>query len=156
VTATQEEARFVFEEWHRRIKDRDGAALAELYTDDAVLESPLIARVLDVDTGVVAGRADLDHFLSEITRRRPDEDLPSLYRTGKFLFAGETLIWKHPRETPGEDQLDLVEVIELDGARIRAIASTGAGAAPNTSSPTPLPRPPETDTGNPAGRWDQT
>jgi hypothetical protein len=81
--------------------------------------SPLVARVLDVDTGVVAGRAHLDHSLGEITRRRPDEDLPSLYRTGKFLFDGETLIWKYPRETLGEDQLDLVEVIELDGARIR-------------------------------------
>jgi hypothetical protein len=69
--------------------------------------SPLVARVLDVDTGVVAGRADLDHSLGEITRRRPDEDLPSLYRTGKFLFDGETLIWKYPRETLGEDQLDL-------------------------------------------------
>lgn len=56
----------------------------------------------------------------EVTRRRPAQDaLPSLYRTGEFSFDGETLIWEYPRHTPHGDQLDLVEVMELDGARIR-------------------------------------
>lgn len=119
MTATPEQARFVFEEWHRRIKERDGAGLAALYADDAVLESPLVPRVLDVDSGVVQGHAELDHFLDEITQRRPDDELPSLYRSGDFAFDGETLIWEYPRETPDEDQLDLVEVMELEGALIR-------------------------------------
>ena len=119
MTATWEQAAFVFNQWHQRIQARDGAGLAALYTDDAVLESPLVTRVLDTATGVVEGRAQLDHFLEEITRRRPDDEaLPSLYRTGGFVFDGHTLIWEYPRETPRGDQLDLVEVMELDGARI--------------------------------------
>lgn len=101
MTATPEQARFVFDEWHRRIEARDGAALAALYADDAVLESPLVARVLDTDTGVVQGRAEIDHFLTEITRRRPDEgELPSLYRTGHYLFDGGVLFWEYPAGTP--------------------------------------------------------
>lgn len=120
MTATPEQARFVFDQWHQRIAARDGTGLAALYTDDAVLESPLVPRVLDQETCLVQGRAELDHFLDEITKRRPgQEDLPSLYRTGEYLFDGETLFWEYPRQTPGEDQLELAEVMELDGDRIR-------------------------------------
>lgn len=120
MTATPQQARFVFEEWHRLITARDGVGLAALYTGDAVLESPLVPRVLDSDSGVVHGGAGLAEFISEVTRRRPEEDrLPSLYRTGEFMFDGQTLIWEYPRETPHDDQLDLVEVMELDGPRIR-------------------------------------
>lgn len=121
MSATYDEARFIFDQWHDRIQRRDWAALAELYADDATLESPLVRQVVNTPTGVVSGRIDLDRVLAEITDRRPDDDeLPSLYRTGEFLFNGHTLMWEYPRRTPtGEDQLDLVEVMELDGPRIR-------------------------------------
>lgn len=110
----------VSERWHRRIAAREGTRLADLYTEDAILESPLVARVLDTEHGLVQGRAELDHFLQDLTRRRPAPDeLPSLYRTGAFLFDGETLVWEYPSRTPDGDQLDLVEVMELDGDRIR-------------------------------------
>lgn len=121
MTATQDEARFIFDQWHERIQQQDAAALASLYADDAVLESPLVCRVLNTPGGIVSGRAEIDHFIAEVTQSRPDEDaLPSLYRSGSFLFDGESLIWEYPRNTPhGADQLDLVEVMELDGALIR-------------------------------------
>lgn len=120
MTATPQQARFVFDEWHRLITARDGVGLAALYTADAVLESPLAPRVLDSNSGVVHGGDGLEEFISEVTRRRPEEDqLPSLYRTGDFMFDGQTLIWEYPRETPRDDQLDLVEVMELEGPRIR-------------------------------------
>lgn len=118
MTATPEQARFVFEEWHRLIKIRDAAGLSALYTADAVLESPLVPRVLDTESGVVQGRSELDHFILEITRRRPDDQLPSLYRDGSYSFDGTTLIWEYPRATPEEDQLDLVELMELTGPLI--------------------------------------
>jgi len=44
--------------------------------------------------------------------------LASLYRTGAYMFDGKMLIWEYPRQTPDGDQLDLVEVIELDGPLI--------------------------------------
>jgi len=120
MSATAEEARFVFEQWHRRIEARDGEALAALYRDDAVLESPLVLRVLDDTTkGIIQGRQELDQFLREITKRRPGkEELASLYRTGAYMFDGKMLIWEYPRQTPDGDQLDLVEVIELGGPLI--------------------------------------
>ncbi|GAB3568339.1 nuclear transport factor 2 family protein [Spelaeicoccus albus] len=119
MTATAEQAKFVFEQWHQRIKDRDADGLAALYADDAELESPLVPRMFDIDTGVVQGREEIDRFVAEATKRRPDDELPSLYRSGDFMFDGETLTWEYPRKTPDGDQLDLVEVMELDGALIR-------------------------------------
>jgi hypothetical protein len=121
MAATYDDARFVFEQWHERIARRDAAALSALYVDDAVLESPLVCRVLDTPTGIVSGRTEVDLFIAEITRRRPDGvTLPSLYRTGNFLFDGDTLIWEYSRNTAtGADQLDLVEVMDLDGPLIR-------------------------------------
>lgn len=121
MAATHDQAQYVFDRWHRAIEARDAPGLAALYSDDAVLESPLVPRVLDgAGTGVVRGREALAHFLKVITRSRPEHDeLPSLWRTGGFVFDGETLIWEYPRQTPQGDQLDLVEVMELDGARIR-------------------------------------
>lgn len=121
MTATHDEARFVYEQWHERILRRDASGLSALYTDDATLESPLVCRVLDTASGIVKGREEIDHFISEITRRRPDDsELPSLYRTGQYMFDGTTLIWEYPRETDDAvDQLDLVEVMELHGPMIR-------------------------------------
>lgn len=120
MTATPQQARYVFDEWHKRIRARDAAGLAELYTDDASLESPLVPVLLDQQSGLVRGRAELNRFLEETTRRRPEEDeLPSLHRAGDFSFDGERLIWEYPRRTPTGDQLDLVEVMELDGTTIR-------------------------------------
>lgn len=120
MVATYDDARFVFEQWHERIQRRDAVALAALYTDDAVLESPLVCRVLDTPSGIVSGREEIDDFIAKVTERRPADDaLPSLYRSDRFHFNGATLIWEYPRDTGGADQLDLVEVMDLQGPMIR-------------------------------------
>ncbi len=120
MTATAEQAHFAFAEWHRRIGERDAAGLAAMYRDDATIESPLVTRVFDENTrGIVQGREQIDRFISKITASRPsDDELDSLYRTGEYMFDGTTLIWEYPRETPAGDQLDLVEIMELDGPLI--------------------------------------
>lgn len=116
-STTRADARFVFEQWHQHIKSRDAARLAELYAYDAELESPLVPRVLDIDTGLLRGQDAIRRFLLEVTRRRPDE-LTSLYRTGHYTFDGRSLMWEYPRHTPIGEQLDLVEIMELDGKKI--------------------------------------
>ncbi len=120
MSATPEQAQRVFAEWHRRIGERDAVGLAAMYGDDATIESPLVMRVFDDNTrGIVAGPKELNRFISKITAGRPsDGELPSLYRTGEYTFDGTTLIWEYPRETPDGDQLDLVEIMELDGPLI--------------------------------------
>ncbi len=114
---SSEDAAFVFSEWDRRARAGDVEGLLSLYTADAVLESPLIPRILDRASGVLRGRDQIRPFFEAGTRARPEE-LVRWHRSGHYHFDGRTLIWEYPRLTPDGDQLDLVEVMELTGREI--------------------------------------
>lgn len=115
-TATADDARFVHDEWHRRTIARDIDALLDLYRSDAVLESPLVPRVMDTTGGVLTGHDQLREFFERGTRGRPNQ-LVKFRRSGEFLFDGRRLMWEYPRHLG--DQVDIVEVMDLDGPRIR-------------------------------------
>ncbi len=116
-TATPEDAAFIHHEWDRRTRARDIDGLLELYLPDAVLETPLIPRVLDQRSGVLTGREQMRPFFQRGTDNRPNE-LVRWHRTGRYQFNGHTLIWEYPRATPDGDQVDLVEVMDLVGPKI--------------------------------------
>jgi steroid Delta-isomerase len=106
-------------EWHRAATQKDGAALIALYADDAVLESPLVPVVLaDKSDGVLRGKREIARFLEAGARSRPI-DLVHWHRSDVFFSAGRTLIWEYPRETPHGEQVEIVEVMEIDGGLIR-------------------------------------
>lgn len=100
--ASWEDARFVHDQWHRRTISRDVDALLELYLPDAVLESPLVPRVMDTTSGVLVGHDELREFLERGTRGRPNE-LVRFHRSGEFLFDGRRLVWEYPRATTEGD-----------------------------------------------------
>jgi steroid Delta-isomerase len=104
--------------WHAAVVARDLDALLALYTDDAVLESPLILVTLpDRRDGVLRGKDALRAFFA--AGLRASSGTPQRwYRTDVFLSHGNQLVWEYPRATPDGDQTDLVEVMELDGERI--------------------------------------
>lgn len=118
MTTTRANAQFIHDEWHRRTRAHDIDGLLELYTPDAVLESPLVPRIMDTATGVLTGHGQLRDFFERGTRGRPNE-LVRFHRTGEFLFQRERLVWEYPRETPDGDQVDITEVMDLSGPRIR-------------------------------------
>jgi steroid delta-isomerase len=109
----------IHREWHERAKARDTEGLLVLYTEDAVLESPLVPAILDgTPAGVLRGRGQLRRFFDEGARRRPN-DLVRWYRTGDWLTDGRRLlVWEYPRQAPDGDQVDLVEVMEIVGGLI--------------------------------------
>lgn len=73
---------------------------------------------MDRPSGVLIGHDQLREFFLRGTRGRPG-DVVRFYRTGEFLFDRGRLIWEYPRQTPDGDQVDIVEVIDLAGPRIR-------------------------------------
>lgn len=108
----------IYERWHTFARDRDVPALLELYADDAVLESPLVEAILeDVPSGELRGRDEIARFLTEGTKRRPNE-LVRWYRDGRYLCDGELLFWEYPRITPDGEQIDIAEVMEVRNGRI--------------------------------------
>ena len=54
----------------------------------------------------------------EGTRRRPN-DLVRWYRDGCYFVTGDTLVWEYPRQTPDGDQVDILEVMRLEGGKIK-------------------------------------
>jgi hypothetical protein len=115
----REQAQFVFDEWDRRARSLDVEGLLELYADDAVLESPLVPRILDRPRGTLRGKAELGQFFAEGGQRRPN-DLVRWHRNGEFLWDGHTLSWEYQRATPEGDQVDIAEVMQLVQGRIVA------------------------------------
>ncbi|MDQ6687295.1 MAG: nuclear transport factor 2 family protein [Actinomycetota bacterium] len=116
-TASAADAAFVYQEWDRRTRAHDIDGLLELYLPDAVLESPLIPRVLDQRSDVLSGHKQMRPFFQRGTDNRPNE-LVRWHRSRRYQFNGNTLIWEYPRETPDGDQVDLVEVMDLTGPKI--------------------------------------
>ena len=117
-TAGDEDAAFVYQEWDARARAHDIDGLLELYAPDAILESPLIPRIMDQHSGVLTGHDQIRPFLHRGTQGRPDE-LVCWYRTGRYLFDGHTLMWEYPRTLPdGSEQVDLAEVMDLQGPTI--------------------------------------
>jgi steroid delta-isomerase len=116
-TASRDDAAFIYEQWDSRTRAHDIDGVLDLYLPDAVLESPLVSRIMDGSNGVLTGHDQIRPFFVRGTEGRPT-DIVRFYRTGRYHFDGQTLIWEYPRHTPDGDQLDLVEVMDLQGPKI--------------------------------------
>src|SRR5690606_28605638 len=64
------------------------------------------------------GRREIKEFLDLGARKRPD-DRVRWYRAGAWFSRGDTLVWEYPRETPGGEQIDIVEVMQIRDGLIR-------------------------------------
>jgi steroid Delta-isomerase len=94
----------VYEAWHERARARDVPGLLALYAPDALLESPLVPRILGPQAGgVLRGHEQIGRFLRAGTERRPNE-LVRWHRSGEVHWNGRTLVWEYPRVTPDGDQ----------------------------------------------------
>ena len=108
----------IYGQWHEYAQTRNTEALINLYAGDATFESPPVPIIMNRESGMLTGRAEILLFLEEGTRRRPNE-LVRRYRDSTFFTAGGTLIWEYPRQTPGGNQADILEVMQLAGGKIR-------------------------------------
>lgn len=82
-SATDADARFVFQRWHDCLAEGDAAGFLDLYAEDVVFESPLVPRLLDRPEGVVRGRDALAAFFVRAALN-PPAGLIKGYRTGRF------------------------------------------------------------------------
>ncbi|MFC2612410.1 MAG: nuclear transport factor 2 family protein [Eikenella corrodens] len=102
----------IYRQWHEAAKNRNTAALLALYHEAAELESPLVPIILNQNSGVLHGKAEIGRFLEEGTRRRPNE-LVRWYRSDQYLASGDLLVWEYPRQMPDGEQIDILELMQL-------------------------------------------
>jgi SnoaL-like protein len=106
----------IHHEWDEALGAKDVNAALRLYAEDATLESPLVCHLLEQDGGIVTGRENLRSFIELVFQRTPP--LRQRYRRHHFT-DGKMLTWEYPRATPGGEQMDLVEVMEIHDGLIQ-------------------------------------
>jgi steroid delta-isomerase len=121
--ATETEIRRIYDGWHDAVVARDLAAVTALYAEDAIFETPLILAVQpELGEGILRGRPAISAFFDKgfaTPANGPGVPLGRWYRTGVFFANGRQLTWEYPRATPEGDQIDLMEMMEIDGGLIR-------------------------------------
>src|SRR5258707_404184 len=97
-TATEDDARFIFDEWHRAATSRDVDALIALYADNAVMETPMAVMLLGKGRGELRGISEISHFLRTNFEQRQkviaSMETVKFFRAGTHQFDGRTLTWE--------------------------------------------------------------
>jgi ketosteroid isomerase-like protein len=106
----------VYHLWDEALGAKDVEAAVALYAPDTELESPLVRHLLRSERDVVQGRGALRDFIRLVFERTPPNR--QRYRSG-FFTDGHKLIWEYPRATPGGEQMDFVESMEIEDGLIR-------------------------------------
>jgi hypothetical protein len=114
---TRAQLEHVFQAWDEALGARDVDTAMTLYAPDATLESPLVCHLLGTEEGVVRGRERIRSFVADhVFPHQPPQR--RRFRAG-YLTDGTRLVWEYPRETPGDDQMDIVEVMEISDGLIQ-------------------------------------
>jgi len=110
------DAERIYQLWDDALGNKDLDASLSLYADDATIESPLVQHLMKTQEGVVRGKDQLRRFIDLVFQSNPPQR--KRYRTG-FFTDGRLIMWEYPRETPDDDQMELVEVMEIQNGLIQ-------------------------------------
>ncbi len=117
IRTASDDAAFIYHEWDRRTRAHDIDGLLELYTPDAILETPLVPRILDRRSGVLTGREQIRPFFQRGTDNRPNDRALVSHRPIPLRWPDPDV--GVPRaHSDGGDQVDLAEVMDLRGPQI--------------------------------------
>jgi hypothetical protein len=114
-TARQDVER-IYRLWDEALGNRDLEASLSLYAEDASIESPLVQHLLQTRDGVIRGKASLRKFITLVFQTNPPQR--KRFKQG-FFTDGRVLTWEYPRASPDGEQMDLVEIMEIEGSLIR-------------------------------------
>jgi hypothetical protein len=114
-TAMQDAER-IYRLWDDALGKKDIEASLSLYADDASIESPLVQHLMKSREGIVQGKERLREFIMRVFQTNPPQR--KRFKQG-FFTDGRALTWEYPRSSPNGNQMDLVEVMEIEGGLIR-------------------------------------
>jgi SnoaL-like protein len=114
--ADQHDAERIYQLWDDALGKKDLEASLSLYADDATIESPLVQHLMKTKEGIVRGKDQLRRFITLVFQSNPPQR--KRFRTG-FFSDGRTIMWEYPRAAPGDDQMELVEVMEIQNGLIQ-------------------------------------
>jgi hypothetical protein len=113
---TQNDIERIYRLWDEALGKKDLEASLALYADDASIESPLVRHLLGTSEGIVRGKEGLRKFIAKVFQTNPPQR--KRFKQG-FFSDGRVLTWEYPRLAPDGEQMDLVEVMEIEGGLIK-------------------------------------
>jgi predicted SnoaL-like aldol condensation-catalyzing enzyme len=113
---SQQDAERIYRLWDDALGRKDLEASLSLYADDASIESPLVRHLLNTSEGIVQGKEHLRRFIAKVFHTNPAQR--KRFKQG-FFSDGRVVTWEYPRVSPEGDQMDLVEIMEIEGGLIR-------------------------------------
>jgi ketosteroid isomerase-like protein len=105
----------IYRFWDDALGRKDLEASLSLYAEDASIESPLVAHLMNTKQGIVQGKARLRDFIARVFATNPPQR--KRFKQG-FFTDGRVLTWEYPRSSPDGDQMDVVEVMEIEDGLI--------------------------------------
>ena len=111
-----QDAERIYRLWDDALGKKDLEASLSLYADDASIESPLVQHLMKTKDGIVQGKERLREFIARVFQTNPPQR--KRFKQG-FFTDGHVLTWEYPRSAPDGDQMELVEIIEIEGGLIR-------------------------------------
>ena len=115
-TTARQDMERIYRAWDDALGKRDLEASLSLYADDASIESPLVQHLLQQRDGFVQGKQNLRRFIEKVFETNPPQR--KRFKQG-FFTDGHVLTWEYPRSSPGGEQMDLVEVMEIEDGLIK-------------------------------------
>src|SRR5581483_8845684 len=100
----------IYHAWDEALGKKDLEASLSLYAEDASIESPLVAHLLKQASGIVQGKDNLRKFITRVFDTNPPQR--KRFKQG-FFTDGRVMTWEYPRSSPGGEQMDLVEVMDI-------------------------------------------
>lgn len=110
IETLEQAAERIYHAWDSAWAANDIKAFLALYTDDAIIESPLVTHLLGTEQGICRGKSELRKLIEIAIPRKP---AARQYYRPKCFTDGKTIMWEYPRQTPNGEQMDFVEVLEL-------------------------------------------
>lgn len=111
-----QDAERIYKLWDDALGKRDLEASLALYAEDASIESPLVCHLMKTKEGIVQGKDNLRTFITRVFQTNPPQR--KRFKQG-FFSDGRVLTWEYPRQSPDGDQMELVEVMEIEGGLIQ-------------------------------------
>jgi predicted SnoaL-like aldol condensation-catalyzing enzyme len=112
----REDIERIYRAWDEALGKKDLEGALSLYAEDASIESPLVQHLLKQGSGIVQGKDNLRKFITRVFETNP----PQRKRFSQGFFTdGRVVTWEYPRTSPDGEQMDLVEIMEIEGGLIR-------------------------------------
>ncbi len=107
----------IYGAWDAALSHHDASALVAMYAEDAVIQSPLIPRLMHRPRAFCRGRGEIRALYEAVLAWRPE-----VQRSLRMAYVtdGQRITAEYPRDAPDDVAFTCVEVMEVRDGLIQS------------------------------------